>query len=121
MKALSVSQPWAWLIVQGHKDVENRSWPTTLRGRFLIHAPKGFDRVSYEGLSQTMELPPADQFERGGIVGAVDLVDCVRTHPSKWFSGPWGFVLSSPEVLPFRPLLGCLGFFDVPDGETVEP
>ena len=26
MKALSIRQPWAWLIVNGYKDVENRTW-----------------------------------------------------------------------------------------------
>ena len=23
--ALSIQQPWAWLIVEGHKDIENRT------------------------------------------------------------------------------------------------
>ena len=27
MKCLSIKQPWAWLIVNGFKDVENRDWP----------------------------------------------------------------------------------------------
>ncbi|WP_206002040.1 ASCH domain-containing protein [Paraburkholderia aromaticivorans] len=38
MKALSIRQPWAWLIVKGHKDIENRTWSTRFRGRVLIHA-----------------------------------------------------------------------------------
>jgi len=36
--SLSIRQPWAWLIVQGHKPIENRTWPTTYRGPLLIHA-----------------------------------------------------------------------------------
>jgi hypothetical protein len=28
MKVLVVRQPWAWLIVNGFKDIENRSWKT---------------------------------------------------------------------------------------------
>lgn len=28
MAALSIRQPWAWLVVQGYKDIENRDWPT---------------------------------------------------------------------------------------------
>ena len=32
MKILSVRQPWAWLIVAGHKDIENRKWRTSYRG-----------------------------------------------------------------------------------------
>ena len=32
MKALSIQQPWAWLIAHGKKDVENRTWATAFRG-----------------------------------------------------------------------------------------
>ena len=38
LKAISIRQPWAWLIVNGYKDVENRVWFAKLRGRVLIHA-----------------------------------------------------------------------------------
>src|SRR5690349_14501124 len=43
MKALSIRQPWAWLIVNGHKPVENRSWPTKYTGKLLIHAGQRFE------------------------------------------------------------------------------
>lgn len=63
MKALSIRQPWAWLIVNGHKDIENRSWPTRFRGKFLVHASNGMTRSEYEEASRTAEdngvdLPP---------------------------------------------------------------
>jgi hypothetical protein len=38
MRTLSIRQPWAWLIVNGHKPVENRDWATSFRGPVLIHA-----------------------------------------------------------------------------------
>ena len=38
MKTLSIRQPWASLIVEGFKDVENRSWRTPIRGEIAIHA-----------------------------------------------------------------------------------
>ena len=38
MKALSIRQPWAWLIVNGYKDIENRTWSTDFRGRVYVHA-----------------------------------------------------------------------------------
>ncbi len=44
MKAISIHQPWADLIVFGHKDIENRSWTTRYRGRMLIHAGLTVDR-----------------------------------------------------------------------------
>src|SRR5215472_1457845 len=48
MKALSVRQPWAWLIVNGYKPVENRNWLTKFRGRLLIHAGQRFDPKGVE-------------------------------------------------------------------------
>lgn len=42
-KALSVRQPWAWAVARGHKDVENRSWTTTYRGKLLVHASMRVD------------------------------------------------------------------------------
>jgi hypothetical protein len=38
LKAISIRQPWAWLIVNGYMDVENRIWAANVRGRVLIHA-----------------------------------------------------------------------------------
>ncbi len=36
MKALSIKQPWAWLICAGYKDIENREWRI---GRNPRHGP----------------------------------------------------------------------------------
>jgi len=121
MKTLSVRQPWAWLILHAGKDIENRTWPTGLRGRVLVHASKGMTRDEYDDATDplwaskgtTIELPPFESLERGGIVGSVEIVDCVWQSDSPWFCGPWGFVLRNPELLPFRPLRGSLGFFEV--------
>jgi hypothetical protein len=133
MKALSILQPWAWLIVSGHKDIENRSWPTKIRGEFLIHAGKGFDTNGWMWLVNNwyrQGLPSAIQDlydqelrgkfswkeHRGGIVGKATITDCVIDHPSPWKNdGAYGFVLIDAKPLPFRPLRGALGFFDVPD------
>jgi len=40
MKALNIQQPWAWLIANGHKTVETRTWLTRYRGPLLIVASK---------------------------------------------------------------------------------
>ena len=37
VKVLSVKNPYAYLIIQGGKDVENRTWTTDYRGRLYIH------------------------------------------------------------------------------------
>jgi len=122
MKALSIRQPWAWLILHAGKDIENRDWSTNYRGRILIHASKGMTRDEYEDgifLAQViypaLALPSFADLERGGIVGSVEIVDCVTRSDSRWFVGRHGFVLRDPQPLPFRAYRGQLGFFEVPD------
>lgn len=118
--ALSIRQPWAWLVIHGGKDIENRTWPTKIRGRVLIHASKGltvpewedaheFVAVFNDELAQSM--PRVSRLERGGIIGEAEIVDCVQDFESEWFSGPYGFVIRNPKPLPFRPCRGALGFF----------
>ena len=125
MKALSIRQPWAGLIVNGHKDIENRSWPTRFRGEFLVHASKGMTRAEYENVDlmlaldeqlQHIKLPAFEQLERGGIVGVATIADCITRSKSPWFFGSHGFVLAGAKPVPFAPLKGMLGFFDVPTG-----
>ena len=122
MIALSIRQPWAWMIVHGWKDIENRQWSTRFRGRFLVHASKGMTAEEYrEALyvarsirRDIEEMPSFTEIERGGIIGSVELVDCVRQSESRWFYGPWGFVLAAPTASPFLPCRGQLGFFEAP-------
>ena len=116
-RALSLRQPWAWLVVNGHKDIENRSWRTNHRGLLLIHASSNRSITSPRNLA-TIEKKyrvrlPRD-FDFGGIVGVVDVVDCVKTHASKWKTrGSWGWVLRNPRKLPFRKCKGAVGFFKI--------
>ena len=121
MKALSIRQPWAWLIVNGHKDVENRVWPTKFRGPVLIHASKGMTRDEYAcahvcAEDQGITLPPFEELERGGIVGRAEITDCVTRSESPWFFGDYGFVMTKSEPVHFTPQKGSLGFFTVPWG-----
>lgn len=123
MKALSIRQPWAWLIVHGHKRIENRSWPTRFRGSFLVHAPKGMTRDEYEYArafagGQGVQLPAFGELLRGGIVGVATITDCIANSSDPWFFGPVGFELTSAKPIPFFPCAGRLGFFevDLPEG-----
>lgn len=125
--ALSIMQPWAWLIANGHKDIENRDWryPPRFRGRFLIHAGKTMDREMLDDLimgvhpvtGQPLKDPLAAQLKAGfdlptgGIVGVATLVDVVPRSTSPWFVGKLGFVIRDAEPLPFIPCQGALGFF----------
>lgn len=70
MKALSIRQPWSWLIANDHKDIENRSWPTNFRGCFLIHAGKKIDKAGIDFIrEQRPDISLPLRFELGGIVG----------------------------------------------------
>lgn len=121
MKALSIRQPWAWAILLAGKDVENRSWATKFRGRVLIHAALHLRTREFEEDCSLIRRISGESvlshyyMRFGGIVGSVEIVDCVVTSASPWFFGPWGFVLRDPRPLPFVPLRGQLGFFDVSD------
>lgn len=116
MKCLSILQPWAWLIVHGHKAIENRKWTTSYRGDLLIHAGKGFDPEGYAWVRDefpSIALPHTGDFQRGGIVGQAVLLDVVAFSLSPWFFGPFGWVLSGARPRPFVPLRGQLGLFTV--------
>ncbi len=124
MKALSIRQPWAWCILHG-KPVENRTWWTPYTGPLLIHAAKGMTLAEYKecrnfAASLGLTVPPADELERGGIVGKARLTACVTNHPSEWFFGPYGLVLEDVHPLPFRPLKGQLGLFEVEESQHDE-
>ena len=67
--ALSVRQPWAWAIIYGGKDIENRGPVAVNKGgikprRIAIHASKGMTRDECEFSALFMEkigvtLPPS--------------------------------------------------------------
>jgi hypothetical protein len=120
-RAISIQQPWAWLIVHGWKDVENRTRRARYRGPLLIHAGKKFDHEAVRWVrEQFPEITLPSAFERGGIVGRVEVVDCVRVSSSRWFTGPFGLVLAQREPLPFYPCRGQLGLFRIAyPGEAV--
>jgi len=40
-----------------------------------------------------------DELEFGAILGIVDLVDCVERSRSKWFHGPYGWVMENPRAV----------------------
>ncbi|MSU80059.1 MAG: ASCH domain-containing protein [Gemmataceae bacterium] len=128
--SISIKQPWAGLVVTGVKSIEVRRWPTARRGRILIHAARVPDPREESLKHISPEVKPFTQMY-GGIIGAVDLVECRHyTDSSKflvdwekhrnepdWFepAGLYGFVLVNPEILPFRSYPGWFRFFSVPD------
>lgn len=52
MKALTISQPYASLIANGEKWIENRRWETLYRGKLAIHAGKGTQYLDRDELRE---------------------------------------------------------------------
>jgi hypothetical protein len=112
-KVLSIRQPFAWLIVSGHKDIENRVWSTNYRGRLLIHAGKRFFDAPIGEIEETFGVPvDRDALTLGAIIGSVELVDVVTRSRSRWFTGPFGFVLRNAKIITPIPLRGRERFFN---------
>lgn len=125
--ALSIRSPWHHGILYAGKDIENRSRRTNFRGSVCIHVslynptePDIWDyndtlaaAVSHEDELNTHWLLIEDERiqQRGGIIGVVDIVDCVDRSDSAWFFGPYGYVLQNARPVPFIPCKGALGFF----------
>jgi hypothetical protein len=124
MKAMSVRQPWADLILSGRKSLELRTWEPNLRGRILIHAGKAVveEACRRYGLDR-------HRLTTGALLGSVEVAGVVRLTPENWSRLAtshldWGrfapdllgWELREPRWLP-RPIpwRGALGLFEVPD------
>lgn len=121
MKAITIRQPWAQLIIDGRKDVENRDWRTRYRGQVWIHAAASNhsdvrNAVDCEfwmakvGLGRPPAIKPA---QRGAVLGVARLVDCVSSSSSPWFIGPHGLVMA--DILKFEtpiPMKGSLSLWE---------
>ncbi len=139
MKAISIRQPWAYLIASGIKDIENRTWkcPEKYIGtRVLIHASAktldwdklinymtyigALDHFTYKWTRKWLE-----GLQTGAIIGSVEIVECVLNHSSIWAEKTalpeqldnkciWNWVLANPILFdePILNVKGKLGFWD---------
>jgi hypothetical protein len=118
MKALSVKQPWACLLVEGVKKIEVRSWSTNYRGNLLICAsasPKNcFWHDSVDDVKRLLHA--------GCMIGVVNLVDVRRMSDSDAELSlcdydPDAYAWAVEPVSYVRPdkIIGKLNLFDVQD------
>jgi hypothetical protein len=135
MKALTIWQPWAALIMAGAKRYEFRGWPAPhwlIGQRFVVHAgQKVEDRQEIgsiidwlaaggepdEGIDAEKALPILRVFHadpsalpRAAGLGTVRLAEPAVRKPG-WEN--WGFPLEDPH--PFDPVVpwrGAQGFWD---------
>lgn len=131
-KAISIKQPWAYLICAGIKDVENRTWPTKYRGRVYIHASANnacsLDELNLDQFDKILSLSVGninhfalDNYNYSAIIGHVDIVNCMsKARDGKGSDSIWAepdcfhWILRNP-VLFDKPILnvkGKLSFWD---------
>ena len=142
MKAITIKQPWASLIVHGIKDIENRTWacPWKYIGhRVLIHAsgkpvemrnPNSvFTKAQWDSLPVEFQrkIICAEGIVNSAIIGSVEIIGCSINHPSKWaeksddskgyYENPiYNWVLANPILFnkPIENVKGKLSFWEYP-------
>lgn len=140
MKALSLTQPWAWIILHLGKRIENRSRNLgNYRGPLLLHAAKGMTerywRSAYDFVAENIDEASARHIPkalvRGAIVGVCEVIhqcdgdgrwsddgrmptDFWETQ-HLWYMGAHAYVLDDARELPEPiPCKGALGFWTPP-------
>lgn len=132
MKVLTIQQPYASLIAEGDKWIENRTWETNFRGPILIHAGLSSRFITKDQLAK---------YPTGAALCIADSVECyelttiercARLYPrhqagrtgKTWpqllrhehAEGPVCWVLVGVRKLPEPiPMTGAQGLFNVPD------
>ena len=103
MPAISIQQPWAWLIVSGQgKDIENRTrWNYKHIGRVRIHASKTIDTdpdrfPRQRKLIEELGIDIPDNLPTGCLVGEATITGIVTESESPWFEGKTGIELADP-------------------------
>ena len=108
MKCLTICQPWASAIMEGIKDVENRSWSTKHRGPLAIHAglstkwirslevEHGAGVCDEEAMGALRRMGEFELLPRGVLLGWVEMLNCVEYRLSgaalrddPFACGPW--------------------------------
>lgn len=130
MKAITIKQPFASLIIEGYKEYEFRTWRTKYRGDILIHAGKGVDKKAMEKYKHLVSDCPS-----GCMLGIVKITDCIKIDDearemlkdnivydnvvnNKDWDG-FGFKIESIRKVENTPANGKLSLWDF-EGEIIE-
>ena len=112
---LSMHQPWASLLVYGFKRYEGRDWESNFKGKLWIHATsKKPERSLIEEIEDEceklygIEHPPFPKhYPTSCVLGAIDMVDCIKASDYKDIPGAFKetsssnflFVCKNPRIL----------------------
>jgi hypothetical protein len=136
VRALTLTQPWATLVILGIKRWETRGWfpsPAARSGRIVIHAAKGWkadDRAFARELHDRGILPVTpEELPLGAGLGTVRLDGLARTPTALTFAdvteleqelgdyspGRYAWQLGDPRPFPEPvPVRGMLGLWEWP-------
>jgi hypothetical protein len=122
-RAIAIRQPFAWAVIYGGKDVENRGasarrlFKSAVCERVLIHASEGMTPAEYENAAAFMasidvRCPQRKALQFGGVIGSVFVSDIVTRSDSPWFrKGATALVFADARPEPFMPVHGQTGLF----------
>lgn len=124
MKAISLKQPYAWLMAMGYKMPEFRNRKYSFRGECYIHASKKIDKGAFAWIAEHIPfcyikefmpdgLPPLGMFTTGKVIGKFNVIDCLSIEEAQakyprdiWLQGSNGelgkivFITESPIMFP---------------------
>ena len=131
MKAWTLREPWASLVVLGEKKWETRSRPNykLVGKRVAIHASKKFDKALLDEDSGIFkndffntslakyDIDP-DMFDLGSVIGFVPVMSCLPGDDQElpprptgafgdWADGRYCFQLADPQMISRFPPRGC--------------
>jgi len=137
MKALTLWQPWASLVVGGFKAYETRSWTTEYRGWLAIHAAAGVPKevrefthpwIKYhaEDFRECLKIMGYERFEDlpcGAVLGLVEIdtiypTGTIHVSSLELAFGEWGkgrYAWHVRGIVPFdepMPARGRQGLWD---------
>lgn len=136
MRGLSIHQPYASLIADGKKFVENRTWGTFYLGPLAICASKASRYISADELakyptgcivavSRLAKCLHIDSLQHSLKTGiairgmSLDSVEAILNHEHT--EGPFCWVLLETQQLPRPiPMRGSQGLFTIPNEKVVE-
>lgn len=144
MKALSLTRPWGWIILNLGKRIENRDWSTSYRGPILLHSSKSMTKEDWYGAhdfvhrfdpegASRIPQPKDPALVASAIIGIATLMDVIEpgwkwkkrkprpdweSRQRFWYMGSFGFVLGKVTPTPIVPCSGALGLW-TPSNEII--
>lgn len=129
MKALTLIQPWATLIMLGEKKIETRSWNTKYRGQIAIHAGKKVDKkvfcdpfykdilkkhnISLENIQTSCIIATCDILDVQSTESLIGIISDKEKKLGNFSPNRFGWILTNINpIVPTLPAKGMLGLWE---------